>query len=71
MGDSVKANKFHLFSSTVTNLLYQNAYLDYTYLKLNLCFLNTLIINQFIRLFGRISIFNVSIQNYMNKNIYF
>jgi len=28
MGDSVKANKFHLFSSTVTNLLYENAYLE-------------------------------------------
>jgi len=28
MGDSVKANKFHLFSSTVTNLLYENVYLE-------------------------------------------
>jgi len=29
MGDSVKANKFHLFSSTVTNLLRENAYLEF------------------------------------------
>jgi len=28
MGDSVKANKFPLFSSTVTNLLYKNDYLE-------------------------------------------
>jgi len=28
MGHSVEANKFHLFSSTVTNLLYENAYLE-------------------------------------------
>jgi len=28
MGDSVKSNKFPLFSSTVTNLLYENAYLE-------------------------------------------
>jgi len=28
MGDSIKANKFHLFLSTVTNLLYENAYLE-------------------------------------------
>jgi len=31
MGDSIKANKFHLFSSTVTNLLYENN----VYLEIN------------------------------------
>jgi len=30
MGDSVKSNKFPLFSSTVTNLLHENAYLEIT-----------------------------------------
>jgi len=28
MGDSVGANKFHIFSPTVANLLYENAYLE-------------------------------------------
>jgi len=28
MGDLVKVNKFHLFSSTVANLLYENAYFE-------------------------------------------
>jgi len=28
LGDLVKANKFPLFSFTVTNLLYENAYLE-------------------------------------------
>jgi len=35
MGDSVKANKFHLLSPTVTNLLYQNAYLEINRLYLD------------------------------------
>jgi len=35
MEDTVKSNKFSLFSSTVTNLLYENAYFEINRLYLN------------------------------------
>jgi len=35
MWDSVKANKFPLFLYTVTNLLYENAYLEINTVKYN------------------------------------
>jgi len=52
MVDSVEANKFHLFSSTVTNLLYENVYLEinrlYSQLLLS-CFSGQCVIFVFLR----------------------